>query len=82
MANSKTGGPRRRPRKSNPLVEEILTLVKPMRGKNGLFGMIGTTKQGDVTEVGVYNYVTKKYALYGVDDVDSDAIADIKNTIG
>ncbi len=81
MANSK-GGTRRRVRKSSPAVEEILSVVRPMRGKNGLYGMVGTSKQGDVTEVGIYNYNTKGYALYGVDDVDSEAIADIKRHIG
>jgi|14BtaG_2_1085337.scaffolds.fasta_scaffold13748_1 hypothetical protein len=81
MANSKSGT-RRRVRKSNPAVEEILSVLRPMRGKNGLYGLVGTTKHGDITEIGVYNYNTKGYALYEVGEVDSDAIADIKRHIG
>jgi len=73
---------KRGPRKMSPSMEEAIKLVKPLRGRNKVFGMMSTNDRGTVTEVGVYNGITKRYALYRSELVDAEAIAEFKNIMG
>lgn len=60
---------------------EAVKLVKGMRGRGGLYGMLSITDRGYITEVGIYNYGTKKYALYKSSEIDEKAVVDIKKII-
>ena len=72
----------RGPRKMSPSLEAAVKLIKPLRGRNGIYGMMSTNDRGDVTEVGVYNGNTKKYALYRSDLVDVDTVNEVKEIMG
>lgn len=75
-------GKPRGPRKMSPSLEAAVKLIKPLRGRNGIYGMMSTNDRGDVTEVGVYNGNTKKYALYRSDLVDGDTVNEFKEIMG
>lgn len=69
--------------KASPSLEAAVKMVKPIvRGRNGIYGMLSTNDRGEVTEVGVYNGNTKKYALYRSDLVDSDTLIEFKSIMG
>lgn len=72
---------KRTPRKMSPSMEEAIKLVKPLRGRNKIFGMLTTNDRGTITEVGVYNGNTKKYALYRAELVDADVLNEFKTLI-
>ncbi|MDC1446601.1 hypothetical protein N8344_01355 [bacterium] len=82
VPNNKGFKGKRGPRKMSPSMEEAIKLVKPLRGRNKVFGMMSTNDRGTVTEVGVYNGITKRYALYRSELVDAEAIAEFKNIMG
>ena len=44
--------------------------------------MMSTNDRGDVTEIGVYNGNTKRYALYRSELVDSEIITEFKEIMG
>jgi hypothetical protein len=69
-------------RSRTPSLDETIKLVKQFRGKENLYGMISTNDRGDVTEVGVYNGNTKRYALYRSELVDADTLAEFKQILG
>ncbi len=69
-------------RRMTPSMEEAVRLVKNLRGRDKLYGMMSTNDRGDVTEVGVYNGNTKRYALYRSELVDSDIITEFKEIMG
>lgn len=72
----------RRPRRKNsPSLEEALKLLKPYRGRDGIYSMLSRNDKGDYTELGVYNYRTKKYTLHRVDMINTDAITEMKEII-
>ena len=81
--------PRRNPAQGNsaprkprtPSLDEAIKLARQHKGKEGLYGMISTNDRGDVTEVGVYNGNTKRYALYRSDLVDGDTVAEFKQVL-
>jgi tryptophanyl-tRNA synthetase len=73
---------KRGPRKMSPSMEEAIKLVKPLRGRNKVFGMMSTNDRGTVTEVGVYNGNTKRYALYRSELVDAEIISEFKEIMG
>jgi len=76
-------GKPRGPRKMSPSLEAAVKMVKPLvRGRNGIYGMLSTNDRGDVTEVGVYNGNTKRYALYRSDLVDGDTVNEFKEIMG
>ena len=75
-------GKPRGPRKMSPSLEAAVKLVKPLRGRNKIYGMLSTNDRGDVTEVGVYNGNTKRYALYRSDLVDGDTVNEFKEIMG
>ena len=79
-ANRNTG--KRGPRRMSPSLEEAVKLVKPLRGRDKIFGMMSTNDRGDITEVGVYNGMTKRYALYRAELVDSEVINEFKDIMG
>lgn len=72
---------KRPPRKMSPSLEEAIKLVKPLRGRDKIFGMLSTNDRGMVTEIGVYNGNTKKYALYRAELVDSEIVSEFKTII-
>ena len=69
-------------RRMSPTMEEATRLVKNLKGRNKLYGMMSTNDRGDVTEIGVYNGNTKRYALYRSELVDSDIITEFKEIMG
>jgi len=69
-------------RQMTPSMEEAVRLVKNLRGRDKLYGMMSKNDRGDVTEVGVYNGNTKRYALYRSDLVDSEIINEFKEIMG
>ena len=72
----------RRPRRKNsPSLEESLKLLKPYSGRDGIYSMLSRNDKGDYTELGVYNYRTKKYTLHRVDMINTDAITEMKEII-
>lgn len=72
-------GNKRQPRKMPASLDKAVKMVKPIiRGRNNVYGMLSTNDRGDVTEVGVYNGVTKKYALYRSDLVDSETLSEFE----
>ena len=72
-----------RGRKMSPSLEAAVKMLKPMgRGRNNIYGMMSTNDRGDITEIGVYNGNTKKYALYRSDLVDSDTLSEFKEIMG
>ena len=72
----------RRPRRKNsPSLEEALKLLKPYRGRDGIYSMLSRNDKGDYTELGVYNYRTKKYTLHRGDMINTDAITEMKEII-
>lgn len=73
---------KRAPRKMTASMEEAIKLLKPLRGRNKIFGMMSTNDRGTVTEVGVYNGITKKFALYRAELVDAEVLAEFKTLIG
>ena len=73
---------KRSPRRMTPSMEEAVRLVKNLRGRDKLYGMMSTNDRGDVTEVGVYNGNTKRYALYRSELVDSEIITEFKDVMG
>jgi hypothetical protein len=73
---------KRSPRRMTPSMEEAVRLVKNLRGRDKLYGMMSTNDRGDVTEVGVYNGNTKRYALYRSELVDSEIITEFKEIMG
>ena len=74
---------KRGPRRMSPSLEAAVKMVKPLvRGRNKIYGMLSTNDRGDVTEVGVYNGITKKYALYRADLVDNDTVNEFKEIMG
>lgn len=79
--NNKGFKGKRAPRKMSPSMEEAIKLVKPLRGRNKVFGMMSTNDRGTITEVGVYNGNTKKYALYRAELVDADVLNEFKTII-
>jgi hypothetical protein len=79
--NSKpTGTAPRRPR--TPSLDEAIKMARKLNGRDGLYGMLSTNERGDVTEVGFYNYHTKKYALYRSDLVDAETLVEFKTILG
>lgn len=80
--SGKPAGQKRPPRRLSPSMDEAVKMIKKLNGRNKIYGMMSTNERGDVTEVGVYNGITKKYALYRTDLVDSDTIAEFKEIIG
>lgn len=72
---------RRKSKQNNSFMDEAVKLVKSMRGRGGLFGMLSITDRGYITEVGIYNYGTKQYALYKSSEIDEKAVVDIKTVI-
>lgn len=81
-SNNKNFKGKRAPRKMSPSMEEAIKLVKPLRGRNKIFGMMSTNDRGTVTEVGVYNGNTKKYAIYRSELVDAEVLGEFKTLIG
>jgi len=79
VANKNQRG--RKPRKMSASMEEAVSLLKPMKGRNGLYGCFSKNDHGEYTEVGVYNYSTKKYAIFRTEYVDSTAVDEIKEVI-
>jgi len=69
-------------RSRTPSLDEAVKLAKQHRGKDNLYGMLSTNDRGDVTEVGVYNGKTKRYALYRSDLVDGDTLQEFKEILG
>ncbi len=69
-------------RSRTPSLDEAIKLAKQFRGKENLYGMISTNDRGDVTEVGVYNGNTKRYALYRSDLVDAETLTEFKQILG
>ncbi len=69
-------------RSRTPSLDEAIKLAKQHRGKENLYGMLSTNDRGDVTEVGVYNGNTKRYALYRSDLVDADTLTEFKEILG
>jgi len=76
------GKGKRPPRRMSPSLEEAVKIAKSNRGRNKLFGMMSTNDRGDVTEVGVYNGNTKRYALYRSELVDAEIVAEFKDIMG
>ena len=72
---------RRSRRKNSPSLDEALKLLKPYRGRDGIYSMLDKNDKGDYTELGVYNYRTKKYTLHRVDMINTDAITEMKEII-
>ena len=72
---------RRSRRKNSPSLDEALKLLKPYRGRDGIYSMLSRNDKGDYTELGVYNYRTKKYTLHRVDMINTDAITEMKEII-
>lgn len=62
-------------------VEEAVKLLKPYRGREGIYAMFSKNDRGDYTELGVYNYNTKRYAVYRSEMVDSESITEFKEVI-
>ena len=62
-------------------VEEAVKLLKPYRGREGIYAMLPKNARGDYTELGVYNYNTKRYALYRSEMVDSASVTEFKEVI-
>lgn len=62
-------------------LDEAIRLVKPYRGRDKLYGFTATNERGNITEVGVYNGNTKKYAIYRADEVDANAVAEFKKIL-
>lgn len=73
---------KRGPRRMSPSLEEAVKLAKSLRGRGKIYGMMSTNDRGDVTEVGVYNGNTKRYALYRTDLVDTEVVAEFKEIAG
>jgi len=73
---------KRQPRRMTPSLEEAVRMVKKLNGRDKIYGMMSTNDRGDVTEVGVYNGITKKYALYRSDLVDGDTVNEFKEIMG
>lgn len=69
-------------RRMSPTMEEAVRFVKNLKGRNKLYGMMSTNDRGDVTEIGVYNGNTKRYALYRSELVDSEIITEFKEIVG
>lgn len=67
-------------RRSAPL-DAAIKLAKSLRGREGVYGMLDQ-RDGRVFEVGVYNYTTKKYALYRSDMVDDVVLAEMREVAG
>lgn len=80
--SSKPTGQKRPPRRMTASMEEAVKMIKKLNGRNKIYGMMSTNERGDITEIGVYNGITKKYALYRTDLVDSDTVAEFKELIG
>lgn len=72
---------RRRSRKNSPSLDEAIKLLKPYKGRDGVHAMFSRNDKGDFTEIGVYNYRTKKYTLYKSDMVDNNSLLEIKEVI-
>ena len=80
-----TKGPykgKRSPRKMTPSLEEAVRMVRKLNGRDKIFGMMSTNDRGDITEVGVYNGITKRYALYRSDLVDQETVTEFKEVMG
>ncbi len=75
---AKTNQKSRKGIKPTASVQEAINLLKPMRGKDGIHGMFQKNDRGDYSEIGVYNYRTKQYALYRVEHIDSKSIEEFK----
>jgi hypothetical protein len=73
---------KRGPRKMSPSLEAAVKMVKPLRGRGKIFGLLSTNDRGDITEVGVYNGNTKRYALYRSELVDSETVGEFKEIMG
>ena len=71
----------RRGRNLSASLEEAVKLLKPYRGREGIYAMFPKNDKGDYTELGVYNYNTKRYALYRSDMVDSASVTEFKEVI-
>ena len=71
----------RKGRRNSPSLEEALKILKPHKGRDGIYSMFQKNDKGDYTEVGVYNYRTKKYTLHRVDMIDTSAITEIREVI-
>lgn len=78
--NNRNG--KRPPRRMSPSLEEAVKIVKSNRGRGKLFGMMSTNERGDITEVGVYNGNTKRYALYRSELVDAAVLTEFKEIMG
>ena len=74
-----TDRPRRR--KNSPSLDEAIKLLKPYKGRDGIYSMFSRNDKGDFTEIGVYNYRTKKYTIYRSDMVDPKSLQDIREVI-
>jgi hypothetical protein len=72
---------RRRSRKNSPSLDEAIKLLKPYKGRDGIYSMFSRNDKGDFTEIGVYNYRTKKYTIYRSDMVDPKSLEDIREII-
>ena len=73
---------KRGPRKMSPSLEAVVKFIKPLRGRNKVFGMMSTNDRGDISEVGIYNGITKRYALYRSELVDSETLNEFKDIMG
>jgi len=71
----------RKPRKMSASMEEAVSLLKPMKGRSGLYGCFSKNDNGEYTEVGVYNYSTKKYVIFRSEHVDGTAVDEIREVI-
>lgn len=73
---------KRSPRKMTPSLEEAVRMVRKLNGRDKIFGMMSTNDRGDITEIGVYNGITKRYALYRSDLVDQETVTEFKDVMG
>lgn len=73
---------KRPPRRMTASMEEAVKMIKPLRGRDKVFGMMSTNDRGDITEIGVYNGKTKSYALYRAELVDGEVVNEFKKIMG
>jgi hypothetical protein len=73
---------KRPPRRMTASMEEAVKMIKPLRGRDKVFGMMSTNDRGDITEIGVYNGMTKSYALYRAELVDGEVVNEFKKIMG
>lgn len=66
----------------NPMLDEVLAFVNTHSNNKTVFKCTQTihrrNKESFITELGVYNNITKKQAIYPVELIDKDAFEDIK----